>query len=505
MALTLNTNLSSLITQNSLKQSTVSLNQAVERMTTGYKINHSSDNAANYHISTNLTTKLNAYQIAEDNASMGLDLVQTASSVLESMGDLTTRLRALATQAQNGTYGTKSISAITEEANSIVSELNRLQTTAEYNGIKLFKTTSSSGSAATSSSKFISEITQRDTSSMTALSSVDETTALTEGTYSISTAEELAKLATMTNNGIIGANTEFVLANNIDLSAYSSGEGWTPIGNPNASTNAFKATFDGNGYTISNLYINRPSADYQGLFGYGDGAKLSNIALENVDVTGNYKVGGLVGNGKGATITNSYATGTVTGDICVGGLVGSGNGATLYNAYFTDTTGQTKGIESGMPFSGTAVETTISGLNELIEQGTLPAYVGDSMQNNITLQVGVSSNESSQIGLTLEGINLSALNYIDLEKESIFDTLDEILSTINAQQTNLGAAENRLTSALEQISINYENLVSSRSTIKDADVAELSSEYIRNQILQQASATLMATANQNPSIALQLL
>ena len=60
-------------------------------------------------------------------------------------------------------------------------------------------------------------------------------------------------------------------------------------------------------------------------------------------------------------------------------------------------------------------------------------------------------------------------------------------------------------SAIESIGVNINNLTSTQSTIKDADVAELSSEYIRNQILQQASATLLATANQNPSIALQLI
>ena len=138
MSLTIKTNISSLITQGSLTNSTNKLNQAIERMSTGYKLNHAKDNAANYSISTNMSTKINAYQVAEDNTSMGLDLVQTASSTLEQVGDLTTHLRALATQANNGTYGTQSIEALTKEANSIVAEINRLQTTAEYNGIKLF-------------------------------------------------------------------------------------------------------------------------------------------------------------------------------------------------------------------------------------------------------------------------------------------------------------------------------------------------------------------------------
>ena len=77
--------------------------------------------------------------------------------------------------------------------------------------------------------------------------------------------------------------------------------------------------------------------------------------------------------------------------------------------------------------------------------------------------------------------------------------------TINAKQTEFGAVENRLMSVLEEISIQYDNLVSSRSTLRDADIAEVSSEYIRQQILQQASATLLSTANQSPSIALQLI
>ena len=76
---------------------------------------------------------------------------------------------------------------------------------------------------------------------------------------------------------------------------------------------------------------------------------------------------------------------------------------------------------------------------------------------------------------------------------------------LSLKYTEYGTIQNRLTSVLEEISTQYENLVSSRSTLQDADIAEVSSEYIRQQILQQASATLLATANQSPSIALQLI
>ena len=653
MSLTIKTNIASLIAQSSLTKSTNKLNQAIERMSTGSKINHASDNAANYSISTNMTTKINAYQVAEDNVSMGLDLVQTASSTLESMGDLTTRLRALATQAQNGTYGNQSINALTKEANAIVSEINRLQTTAEYNGIKLFTGTSGGsltlvegGSQANSSSdiglqalvsasenanvtgatssKFISPVVRRDTSSMTKLADVDENTELTSGTYSISTAEELAKLATMTNNGKIGANTEFVLANDIDLSVYSNNAGWTPIG----YGSPFKAKFDGNGYVISDLYIDSQSSG--ALFGDVGKVCISNLGLENVNITcegsagglivntdyaetaeisncyvtgsikGYYSIGGLVASSANSNVKDCYVMGNITGMCtydgighCVGGLIGqvysttsisdsyskanitgiarvsgsfTGTGGliganqgtlsisssystgavkikyegcegdpyslsgglighsfestTLFldNAYFTDTTGQLEGLgmfdplttgqQSGTPTSGSAVRISMKELDELIAQNVLPPYyktpstAGDM---SLTLQVGINANESSQIGLTIQGIDLSALNNLDLQSDTIFETLDSILAKINDQQTSLGAVQNRLMSALDEISTQYENLVSSRSTLRDADIADVSSEYIKMQILQNASATLLATANQSPALALQLL
>ena len=232
----------------------------------------------------------------------------------------------------------------------------------------------------------------------------------------------------MTNNGLIGENTEFVLANDIDLSVYSTGEGWTPIGSPSKK---FTATFDGNGHVVSNLYIYRPNDNNQGLFGWASNADIKNVGLENVDVTGDCNVGGLVGNGSNSIISNCYATGDVVGGGWVGGLVGEGSsstisncyatgsvtgtrtysnvgglvgygqnriiisssystgsvtgnnnvggllgygGVTLDNAYYTDTTGQTNGIGSGTPSSGTAQLVTMDGLHELISQGILPDY-----------------------------------------------------------------------------------------------------------------------------------
>ena len=85
------------------------------------------------------------------------------------------------------------------------------------------------------------------------------------------------------------------------------------------------------------------------------------------------------------------------------------------------------------------------------------------------------------------------------------DQVDKAIKTISTRQTQIGAYQNRIESASDALTVRYEQTTSALSTIRDADVAEESSAYIKAQILQQASASLLATANQTPSIALNLI
>ncbi|MBQ7125883.1 flagellin, partial [bacterium] len=78
MALTINTNISSLIAQKSMKNSTDALNRSIERMTTGFKINHAADNAAGYSIAEIWDTQLSTLDVAASNAAIGADLLTTA-------------------------------------------------------------------------------------------------------------------------------------------------------------------------------------------------------------------------------------------------------------------------------------------------------------------------------------------------------------------------------------------------------------------------------------------
>ena len=102
---------------------------------------------------------------------------------------------------------------------------------------------------------------------------------------------------------------------------WNGGAGWAPIGIPEfLSSRAFSTTLDGNDHVIANLFVN--GGDYAGLFGaLGESGVIRNLSLTDIDVTGEYSAGGLVGQNAG-TVIASHATGTVRGQDLVGGLVG---------------------------------------------------------------------------------------------------------------------------------------------------------------------------------------
>ena len=284
MALTINTNLSSLIVQKNLSSATTSLNSAIERMSTGYKINHAKDNAAGYSIAANWKTKISSLDVASDNASMGADLLKTAEENYSLITEHLQRVRDLTEQAANGTYGSSSLSAIQSEMTARLAEIDRIAANAEFNGINLM---------------------------------------------------------------------------------------------------------DGSQTNAINLQV-----------GLDATAAKSQIALD----------------------------------------------ATLFAK---------------------------ADSKSLLNDGDITAFVKAA---------GTTKTAASK-----------------LEK------IDAAIKDISGRVTTIGAAQNRVDSAISSISVQSENLTSSLSTIRDADVAEESSSYIKAQILQQASATLLATANQTPSIALNLI
>jgi len=298
MALTINTNLSSMIVQKNLAKSTNQLNQAIERMTTGYKINHASDNAAGYSIARNWEAKLGSLDVAADNAATGADMLSTLEDHYSLISSHVQRVRDLTEQAANGTYGSQSLKAINSEITARLEEINRIAANCEFNGQKMMD-------------------------------------------------------ASLGNIGIqVGVD--------------------------------------------------------------GDAAR-SQITLT----------------------ANLFASGAVKD---------------LFKDYG-----------------------------------------------------GIDNASVKEVAKLCSGYDIDAKKKTTTDPSDQLEAIDKVINEISNRVTTLGAARNRIDSAIESIGVQSENITSSLSTLRDADVATESSNYIKAQILQQASATLLATANQTPSIALNLL
>ena len=373
----INTNLSSIIAQRSMTKSTNLLNQAIERMSTGYKINHAADNAANYSISQNINAQMSSYDIAADNISMGMDLVQTAQDTIAELQDRGSRLQAILTQARNGTYGAASLAALTNEAQALVEEINRLYVNTEYNGKHIFEgvelpdwaksvksqagkgmdlnpaynedTIQSSDIPAYISQRsvsgnngFIQEI-EEETPEITLDKRVtrdDIADAIRDGYKKIGLGSEAAlrALASYVNNGGNTKGITFILTSDITIAR----SGWAPIGVDDtliSSEKAFRGIFNGNGHTISGLggSIGHITGTYgSGLFGYVYGGEIKNLGLIDCNIADSDSdyVGAIAGILNDSSVTNCYATrGSVNGNNMVGGLVGRAYSSDISYSY----------------------------------------------------------------------------------------------------------------------------------------------------------------------------
>ena len=211
---------------------------------------------------------------------------------------------------------------------------------------------------------------------------------------------------------------------------------------------------------------------------YGHGNNLEQIVscgyqgVTNIDILGNDNT--ILGTGAG--IFNF----TVSGNNNV--LNGGEN-----NDVFTIKSGNQNVID------GNAGDT-----NVLINRGKNTSFTNaiDATLNGfkLDLKVGIGSNDSSVV---TEEISFDTIGFdVDLSTQDAardsLSLIDEMLTNVNEQILSIGTSINRLELILDEQSINIENMISTRSTLRDADMAEESSKFIKNQIIQQASATLLS-------------
>lgn len=146
----------------------------------------------------------------------------------------------------------------------------------------------------------------------------------------------------------------------------------------------------------------------------------------------------------------------------------------------------------------------------------LNLFTGD-LEDGVTFQVGPNADENNIITASGEIFKETtfavltdltgdfALHGDGVDLDSIVGSLDSAIDNVTGRKSKIGSAQNRLESALDTLTIQYENLSSAKSIITDADIAAEASNFTQQQILQQVSTSLLAQANQAPSIALSLI
>lgn len=137
MAITVNTNVTSLNAQRNLGRTQKSLQGNLGRLSTGLRINTASDDAAGLAISEKLQSQIRSMGQAERNANDGVSLLQTAEGAMNEVSGVLTRMRELAVQSANGTLGATERGFINDEASALSSELDRIAEVTEFNGAKL--------------------------------------------------------------------------------------------------------------------------------------------------------------------------------------------------------------------------------------------------------------------------------------------------------------------------------------------------------------------------------
>ncbi len=138
MALVINTNVTSLKVNNNLNRATARAEDAMERLSTGFKINRAADDAAGFMISKGLQTQTSGSEVAIDNAQNAISILTTAEGILDTIQDNLMRMRDLTLQAMNGGYSASEVASLESEAKARANEIDRQSLAATFNKFKIF-------------------------------------------------------------------------------------------------------------------------------------------------------------------------------------------------------------------------------------------------------------------------------------------------------------------------------------------------------------------------------
>ena len=496
----INTNVSAIGAQNSLRTSGLNQTSAMERLSSGIRINSAKDDAAGLAISTRMTANIRGLSAAIRNANDGISLTQTAEGALASIGDNLQRIRELAVQSANSSNNATDRAALNAEATQLVSEIDRVAGNASFNSIKLLD-----GSYQDQSLQVGAGNEQNDRISITIGSAKSSSLGVGGGSSYSTNVTGAAVGSTALVAGGLSINGYIVGAANED-GVSSSGATTSGI----AIAAAINAVGGQSGVTATVQKTTLAGTEATGFAtAIGDGiVKINGVNIGPVEAAAD-KVA------RGAQMTAA---------------INAKSGQTGVIASFNTTTGAVglaaadgRNIAITIGGAGTAITQAMTGLTHTSGNTT----VGSATESITRSFVKLASSNAT--GITIAGVTDAALtaagvtagyraatatagagvSTVDLStaagSQTALSTLDKAINTITDMRASMGAYQNRLAASISNLETSSMNLQASRSRILDTDYAKETTKLAKAQIIQQAATAMLAQANQSSQSVLALL
>lgn len=497
----INTNISAIAAQNSLRTSGLNQTTAMERLSSGVRINSAKDDAAGLAISTRMTANIRGLAAAIRNANDGISLTQTAEGSLASISDNLQRIRELAVQSANSTNYSTDRAALNAEAAQLVSEIDRVASNSTFNGIKLLDGSYQDqalqvGAGNEANDRISVSIASAKSSSLGVGGGSSYNTSITSAAVG---ATAMLSGGLSINGFVVGAsNTDGVSSTGSDASGIAVAAAINAVSGQSAVV-----------ATVQKTQLAGTTVAEGAQVALASGAVLINGV--NIGAIGAIEEAASSPVARGAQMTaainaKSGQTGvvatfsTTTGAVNLSALDGR-------NIAITATTGTTKAA-TGLTFTeATAPATDVT----TITRSTVK--LASSNAAGITI-AGITAVSLTASGLTA-GYSASTatagagVSTIDLStaagSQTALSTLDKAINSITDSRASMGAYQNRLTASVANLENSSMNLQASRSRILDTDYAKETTNLAKAQIIQQAATAMLAQANQSAQSVLALL
>jgi len=382
-----NTNVMSLNAQRQLNKSQLQQNTAMERLSSGLRINSAKDDAAGLSISTGMSSQIRGLNQAVRNANDGVSMAQTAEGSMDEMTNILQRMRELGVQSANDTNSASNRASIQIEVDQLYSELDRIASTTSFNGINLLdgsnkSTTLQIGSEANQSLSFsIDAVTTTDLN-LNAVSGLGELNGGRVNAGAIADSGMSINGVSLTGlTSVAGSQAAALTATMINVKT-----GLTGV--TASAYNTVSATAGQTGVT-SGLTINGQAINSNGSSG-GTGSMTELMDTINRDVSG---VTATLDNAGALQLTNNTGNAVVVG----GTVAGSGLVADTYEGFISLTSADGSSISTALTTSGTSTDLT--------RIGFMASNGSDNLTGSAVTSTVVSANDAIQIN----GVDLGAV------------------------------------------------------------------------------------------------